>query len=175
MAKKFLELETLDKTHFAIIELEYISAGSFAEVFRRDNQVFLFVNPKDKSRFLLSQIENEHLPKNTYLGQCLLSGSKVDVYTAPFYRKADDNRTAVLLDKYFRNYGSQASKYDLKLYVENMLLYFAKKSIDQSILDCIKAVWDIVKDYDYILEFPLWNLCQDDNGTLILLDIAYVP
>ena len=80
-------------------------------------------------------------------------------------------------DKHYNNWTNwnlrqKKTAYEFVMYWFNEL---DSLDIPESIKESIRCIYDSVLNYgdSFLLEFPFWNVKQDENGKLILLDIVF--
>ncbi len=175
------------------LELRRIGKGAFSRVYLDEisNEVYAFVLSDKKnidySKEAIAQWtdENIHTPKiecvenEFYLNRV----GWTNVYKMPLYNKCPNGNKIVnrLIAIYkeisnSKEYFQQAKKdwYSASLILINAIN--EDNIIPQTMKDSIENIYDSTTNYDmYALEFCKRNIMQDNDGNIILLDIAFNP
>lgn len=176
-----------------MFKAEYIGKGMFAKVYRAldgDRRVYAFVTGCYMKE-AISDVDHVHVPAIMRHNDVSIY-SETQVFSMPFYNKLTaKDKDAWETYKELKDACEQAkqeiiwpkihsvrnvwSVYGMDAAQRTIDILREKGTVSTDILDALQIIWDNVSNYGQscTFEFAPRNLAVDDEGNLILLDIAF--
>jgi len=173
---------------YKTLEARYLGRGSFSICFESGGMVYSFVKhgikETDYSKEIISEWvnkENPHIPEIQKIGN--MESDNGIIYQCPLYKPlTSKNRIAwsqfKIVESIWNELRFSFSHRTTPAYIQNQNIIESVKnnaSIPKSLIEALQDINDSAMNYGnhYYFEFAKRNLCVDEDGNLILLDVIF--